>query len=194
VVVIITVLAALAIPAILERMRDRRTQQAAQEVAALYRSARMRATARGSAVLVRFDAGVDSGRIDVIESIMGAAAVDPACAQLPGAGCTTADWDSATETQRITQFAPGIRGEFQHVQIGMRKPDGTVRANVDICFSPLGSSFVREAFVGAFTTRMTGVWVADVGRYPDGAPLGLVREVVIPPNGAARLGLARHGP
>ena len=50
VVVIITALAALAVPSILRQMRDRRTRQAAEEIASVYRQARLRALGRGAAV------------------------------------------------------------------------------------------------------------------------------------------------
>ncbi|HEU5074348.1 MAG TPA: prepilin-type N-terminal cleavage/methylation domain-containing protein, partial [Polyangiaceae bacterium] len=54
VVVIIGLLAALATPAITDQMRDRRANQASQELANFYRGARMRALGRGSSVLVRY--------------------------------------------------------------------------------------------------------------------------------------------
>ena len=47
VVVMITVLATLAIPLVTEQLRDRRTQEAAERVAGVYRDARMRAMGRG---------------------------------------------------------------------------------------------------------------------------------------------------
>lgn len=198
VVVIIGVLATLAIPALSERMRDRRAQQAALEVATLYRNARTRALARGAAVMVRFDSTVDSGsgRIEVRESIQGntVAGAAAGCAPLPGGGCNAAlnQWDDgATTNQVLTAFEPGIRSEFQNVVIRMRGAIAGPPAelsNFDVCFSPVGSAFVRTNTAAAFS-RMTSVAVADVGRVVGANPLGLQREVVIPPTGAARLGL-----
>jgi prepilin-type N-terminal cleavage/methylation domain-containing protein len=196
VVVIIGTLAALAMPAISGQMRDRRAQQAAQDVATLYRNARTRALARGAAVLVRFDGGVDSGggRIEVRESIQAAEAADADanCAPLPGAGCNSTLWGAADATnQMLTSLEPGLRGEYENVVVSMAASIGGAPAatpQLDVCFSSVGSAFIRAASSGAFS-RMTGVAVATVGRRHDGTPLGLQREVVIPPNGAARLGL-----
>jgi prepilin-type N-terminal cleavage/methylation domain-containing protein len=61
VVLIIGILASIALPSMLQRFRERRSAEAAQRVAALYRGARMRAMGRGSAVLVRYD---EAGMID----------------------------------------------------------------------------------------------------------------------------------
>ncbi|HMR09923.1 MAG TPA: prepilin-type N-terminal cleavage/methylation domain-containing protein, partial [Polyangiaceae bacterium] len=74
VVIIIAVLAVLAIPSVLNTLRDRRVQNAALEVGALYRNARMRAMARGGAVLVRFDGtATPQGRVQLREALRGQA-------------------------------------------------------------------------------------------------------------------------
>lgn len=196
VVVIVAVLATLAFPALSERMRDRRAQQAALEVATLYRNARTRALARGAAVLVHFDGAVDSGsgRVEVRESIQGTTP-DPNCAPLPGAGCngSASQWaDGAATNQLLTELEPGHRAEFHDVVIRMRGaiagPPADIGGTFDVCFSPIGSAFVRTDGAGAFS-RMTGVAIATVGRRIAAADVGLQRQVVIPPTGAARLGL-----
>src|SRR5688572_2277518 len=69
VVVIIAIVAALAMPSITSRLRERRVQQAAQTVAQIYSTARMRAMGRGAAVLVRYTAG----EFQIREAIRGAA-------------------------------------------------------------------------------------------------------------------------
>ena len=73
VVIIISVLAAIAIPQITTRMRDRRTQAAAQEVSTIYRNARLRALGRGSAVLVRYTTTDTRGTLEVREAVGGTA-------------------------------------------------------------------------------------------------------------------------
>ncbi|HEY3668813.1 MAG TPA: prepilin-type N-terminal cleavage/methylation domain-containing protein, partial [Polyangiaceae bacterium] len=58
VVVIIGLLAAISLPQVVQRMRNRRGTQAVQTVAMMYRNARLRAMGRGFAVLVKYTAGV----------------------------------------------------------------------------------------------------------------------------------------
>jgi prepilin-type N-terminal cleavage/methylation domain-containing protein len=53
VVVIIGVFAVLALPSMVFRLRDRKTSAVGQQLATMYRTARMRAIGRGSTVLVR---------------------------------------------------------------------------------------------------------------------------------------------
>ncbi len=63
VVVIIGILATIAVPQIASRMRERRTNQTAQQIALLYRNARLRAMGRGFAVLVNYDAATGAFRV-----------------------------------------------------------------------------------------------------------------------------------
>lgn len=193
VVIIIAVLAVLAIPSITERMRDRRTQQAAHEVVSLYRNARLRAMGRGAAVLVRFfrTGASTQGRIEVWEAIQGASASGADCAPLPGGSCL--DWD-AGESRRITLFDPNIRAEYAGVQLQADGPPAD-QDQMDICFTPLGSTFVRFSFDAenpadsAPFTRLAGVPSIGVRRVLDGDQIGIARTVIIPPNGASRLAL-----
>jgi prepilin-type N-terminal cleavage/methylation domain-containing protein len=193
VVVIISVLAALAIPSITSRMRDRRTQQAAQEIVNLYRTARMRAMGRGSAVLVRFDTTAPAGRFQVLEAVRGAtpdpsgaATTDPACQRLPVSSCLLTNWTAgASNNQLIGSFDPAARGDFAGVSVQMAGPGaaGAV-SELDVCFTPLGRTFVRSGIRSPFAA-LQGVPVASVTR-----GVGLTRQVMILPNGHARLGVA----
>ncbi|HSC85960.1 MAG TPA: prepilin-type N-terminal cleavage/methylation domain-containing protein, partial [Polyangiaceae bacterium] len=69
VVLIITILAVIAVPGISRQLANRRARTSADFIATLYRNARLRAMARGSAVLVRFDAA--TSRYEVREAIWG---------------------------------------------------------------------------------------------------------------------------
>src|SRR5512142_2995898 len=105
VVVIITALSALAIPSILRQMRDRRTRQAAEEVASVYRQARLRALGRGSAVLVRYTR--TTGTYQTLEAVIGPGTGAPAmagCVQLPVASCINTDW-AGTNTQQVSTWS-----------------------------------------------------------------------------------------
>ncbi len=201
VVIIIAVLATLAIPSISQRMRDRRVRQVAEEVATLYRNARMRAMGRGSAVLVRFNPGTSgSGRIEIREAIEGSTAVarggDAKCAPLPTSGCLTNTWANAgsgslADNQQVTFFEPGIRSEFANIEIVMAGPStasGT-QTQMDVCFTPLGSAYIRFSASSPFQ-RMVGVPVATISRHDENdAQVGLARSVMILPNGTSRLAL-----
>jgi prepilin-type N-terminal cleavage/methylation domain-containing protein len=182
VVVIISVLAVLAVPSVTERMRERRSSQAAQEISTLYRNARMRALGRGSAVLVRYQ----NAGFRVLEAVEGTAAAvarggSVACQPLPTSGCVSNDWGPTGTFRVVSEFNPAIRGEFKDVTTTVRNVEDEMATYLDVCFSPLGRSFSRTAS-GVPLTPMTGVVSVSVKR-----PTGLERTVVVLPNGIARL-------
>ena len=175
VVVIIGILASLAVPQIVERLRERRANQAAQEIALMYRNARMRAVGQGFAVLVRYNA---TG-FEVRQALPPAAG---ACTlQLPPS-CTTNLWlTPGTDYRVIDAFnANNYPGVTEAVTAGT----GAVTA-LDLCFSPRGRTFSRTnpANVLNPTAGMTDVAVSRT------AVPGKIRRVSILPNGMARLAL-----
>jgi type IV fimbrial biogenesis protein FimT len=188
VVIMVGVIAALGIPSIAAQLRDRRTNQAAHEVALLYRQARSLAMGRGGAVLVRFD-GAAGGRIEVREAIDEQTG---RCVNLPATSCGTANWDAAaTKSNRlIAAFDVSNSGVYSSVKMAFFQADGTgAGTSVDVCFSPLGRPFRRLAFLGAFTP-MNDVPYIQVNRV-DAAnkPEGITRTVLVLPNGTSRLAL-----
>jgi type II secretory pathway pseudopilin PulG len=189
VVIIIGVLAVLAVPSIAAQLRDRRTNQAAHEVALLYRQARSLAMGRGSAVLVRFD-GAANGRIEVRESMDS----DPKhCLSLPATSCSAANWDAASPLNRlVSTFDVNNDGRYQNVKLAFFQANSTAAGNrVDVCFSPLGRPFRRFDFAGAFVP-MTEVPYLEVNRYSSAATPeveGITRTVLVLPNGTSRLAL-----
>lgn len=187
VVILIGVLAALGVPSIATQLRDRRTNQAAHEVALLYRQARSLAMGRGAAVLVRFD-GSANGRIEVRESMD----PDPGhCLSLPAASCSAANWNAASPLNRlVSSFDVNNNGPYANVRMKFLQADGAAAGNaVEICFSPLGRAFRRFSFTGAFAP-MTEVPYLEVNRV-DAAnnPEGITRTVLVLPNGTSRLSL-----
>lgn len=203
VVVIIGVLAVIAIPSMVSRLRDRRVHQAGEEIATLYRNARLQAMGRGSAVLVRFArTGADSpeGRFEVREAVWGTntpsgTASDVGCQRLPSASCTlntagaAQSWvtvDPATDDNRlIDAFRPV--GVYTDVRVTITDPAGTATLDtLDVCFTPMGRSFSRATPGGTFVP-LVGVQRVNVGRYPGGTRVGIERKVAILPNGVARI-------
>ena len=188
VVILIGVLAALGIPSIATQLRDRRTNQAAHEVALLYRQARSLAMGRGSAVLVRFD-GAANGRIEVRESM------DPDpnhCLTLPATSCSAANWNAASPLNRLVASfdVTAADGPYQRVKLAFFQASGTSAGNaVEVCFSPLGRPYRRFAFTGAFVP-MTEVPYLEVNRVDAANQVeGITRTVLVLPNGTSRLSL-----
>ena len=184
VVLIIGITAALATPSMTTQIRERRSRDVAQRIAQLYSGARMRALGRGAAVLVRYRA--DTG-FTVLESIQGTAAAtaqnatSATCAAQPGLGCLANNWADANVSRLVSELAPS-----SEMTVTAKNPAATLVTQMDICFTPMGRSFV--SFDGtAPTTAMVGAATVDVQR--TGSGTGLLRTVAILPNGMARLGL-----
>jgi type IV fimbrial biogenesis protein FimT len=183
VVIIIAVVAALSIPNITRRMQERRASEAAQRVALMYQTARARAMGRGTAVLVRYSQPTVQGALEMMEAQRGIG-VGAGCQTLPVSSCTDTNWDVAglQQFRSITRLDLGTRAEYERVQINMFDK-GTSRTFLDMCFTPMGRTFVRRAAGLQFET-MSGVYEARVTR-PGTA--SRTRSVLVLPNGAARL-------
>ncbi len=192
VVVIITLLAAIAVPGISRQLANRRARGSADFIASLYRNARLRAMARGSAVLVRYTAS--SSTYEVREAIFGTTTTvnsrnvktnlrnDDTCAQLPVSSCTATLWGAAdTGNQLLETFRADGQGQ---IVVTMQNPNAptTDLASLDVCFTPTGKTY--SAATGNALTPLVGVARASV-KLATG--VGLVRQVVIPSNGVARV-------
>jgi prepilin-type N-terminal cleavage/methylation domain-containing protein len=181
VVVIISVFSALATPAIVKQLRDRKLVEAGQQIAGVYRQARMRAMGRGSAVLVRFG----SGTYSVFEAQMGSRQSNPACAALPFSSCVNNTWSLADQRRLVDGYRPAAAGMMKDMVLGMlggSTGDSAVAA-LDVCFTPMGRVFARESNKDEDPFQpMVNAYLATV----TAASLGRERRVVILPNGTAR--------
>lgn len=178
VVVIIGILAAIAVPQVATRMRERRTNQAAQQIALLYRNARLRAMGRGFAVLVNYNSG--TGTFRVLETLP-AGGLQDCVPRLPPT-CTNTDWATGTATRVVDTFTPtGTTGVAVSVTT---QPANVTASNLDLCFTPRGRTFSRLIAANALAP-MTGVIDITVGQ---AAPM-LQRHINVLPNGMARLSL-----
>jgi prepilin-type N-terminal cleavage/methylation domain-containing protein len=197
-VVIITIISAIALPVLGNGMKDRRTRHAAEEIARVFREARMRAIGRGSAVLVHYVGGDTIQSFEVREAIAGPSPFnsgDATCSLLPATSCSTAKWTNAAtpgtlgsqnlETYTI-DFAAGTK-------VILELP-GSASAVTDysVCFTPLGRTLATQLTPPDFATSsqpMTSVPTFRVYRTLPGdtARVGLERRVVLLPNGQARL-------
>ncbi len=185
VVLIIAVLALIAVPSVSVRLKERRSQEVAQRVTSFYRTARMRAMGRGSAVLVRFA----SGRVEVREARVGNAAADAQCAPLPSNSCLNTTWDPANADNQRVAGEIIDPAHYPGVKIDAYTPAGAVvpalTANLDVCFTPMGRTFFRTNPASTFLP-LTGTAAVNVYRTATG---GAVRRVLLLPNGSARLAL-----
>jgi len=192
VVVIIAVVAALTIPNITRRMKERRAGEAAQKVALLFQQARTQAMGRGSAVLVRYTQPLGRAMIELREAQRGTG-VAAGCEALPMPSCTNTAWnnvDAPLQQYRVlTSLDLTRHAEYEEVSIDMFDAANVQAAFVDICFTPMGRTFVRTSDALAFGP-LTGIFRAEVMR---GGVSGLIRDVLILPNGVARV-TARERP
>ena len=182
VVVIIGILAAIALPQITDRLRERRASQAAQQIALMYRNARLRAMGRGSSVLVSYAAA--SG-FRVLEALP----PDNNCTlpRLP-LSCTNTNWNVPAATREVEHFDPaasGATGLYAGVILAITaKPAGTPAPTLDTCFSPHGRTFSRLSGANPLAP-MVGTFDISVSRGSN----NLQRHVSVLPSGMARLAL-----
>lgn len=191
VVVIIGIFASLALPSVVNQLRERKSANVAQQITQFYRTARMRAAGRGSAVLVRYDK-TDKKLIAMREAIAGADAINT-CSLSPISSCTTpaGRWDDPTRYRTLDEIYPfdNTAGKpYELTRMDLLNSTNAVRTNVDICFTPGGRAFYRENFAIGFT-QLDFVPSVKVWSEKDGKQLGPDRFVYVLPNGIARVGL-----
>jgi type IV fimbrial biogenesis protein FimT len=143
-------------------------------------------------VLFRYD-GTNRGRVEMREALRGTG--NATCPTLPSSSCTLSSWTAGnTDNQLVTGFDPAATGLYEGVRIDVNGApgggNGGDQAWMDVCFTPLGRPFVRYAANAAFQP-LRGVPVANVSRLDaDSTTIGLIRTVMMLPNGAARVGTA----
>lgn len=192
VVVIISIFAALAIPQITRQMRDRRVHEAAQRVALTYQQARLRAMGQGGAVVVRYTPGSASqGRFEVLEALTPAVGLQK-CGLVPAVSCTSPAnrWETLGFQRPISDTDFAITPGLDNVFTELTTDAGAAASVMDVCFTPLGRSFVRYTTGGTWAA-LQGVPRIVVHRKQGaaGAVLGLSRRILVLPTGIARLEL-----
>lgn len=180
---IIGILAAIALPQIAGRLRERRADQAAQQIALTFRNARLRALGQGSSVLVSYTVASGFRVLEALPSL-----TNCTLPRLP-LSCSNMTWNLATTTREVEHFDPsassGATGLYQGLTLAITaQPSGTTATTLDICFSPRGRSYTRLSTANPLLP-MTGIFDIQIGR---GANT-LQRHVSVLPNGMARLAL-----
>jgi type II secretion system protein H len=186
VVIIISVVAVMAAPSMLNAQKDRRAFQAAADIAALVREARARSFGKGAAVLVRIDApggSAQRGKVTIRDD------ADPVTGNPRVGGCRGTDWTTApiAETYQITEDDIEATGDT---------------AVALICFAPSGRSYMITG-AALSETQVPGApsmsealeamalapetFAIQVERKVSGTSTGLRRRVLLSPAGAARV-------
>jgi prepilin-type N-terminal cleavage/methylation domain-containing protein len=192
VVIIITVVSALAIPSVSRQLRDRRTFEMAQRIAQVYHGARMRAMGRGSAVMVRFRKSGTQVYYTVLEAQRGVTdsptgTSNAACAALPIPSCLTPNWDSATATdyRRVSELKFDGGADYDSVNAVMLNSLNANAGTLDICFTPMGRAFSKTT---GTLSQLTEAYRATVFRGTSTTSgIGRNYQVLILPTGAARV-------
>jgi prepilin-type N-terminal cleavage/methylation domain-containing protein len=178
VVVIIGILAAIALPQVTERMRERRASQAAQTVALMYRNARLRALGRGFAVLVTYVSGTGF-QVEETKTPDGA---NPTCTPRLPLTCLNTHWDSPANWTLVDSFNPETYGGLTASVTD--STTGQATTSLDMCFSPRGQAYSRTVSANTLAPATDMVNIA----FTRGGT-SLTRNVSLLPNGMARLAL-----
>ncbi|MEN9578596.1 MAG: hypothetical protein RJA70_1605 [Pseudomonadota bacterium] len=194
VVILITVLTAIALPLVTQQLRDRKVHEAAIQVSDLYRIARTRAMGRGSAVLVRFTPGTRGAytMLEARRSIQTAAADDSGatCGDLSIPSCTQVNWNgtAGSDFQVVTGFDPAAVVEDAPISVTMANDGDTAITNLDVCYTPMGRTFTRTDATQPLMP-LNNAYTAEVFRSAGGTRLGREHRVLVLPNGTSRLTL-----
>lgn len=175
-VVIIGILTALATPAIIGVLRDRRANSDTMTIAEVYRFARNRSMGRGAATLVRYSAN----GWEVFESIVDAG---PPAVNLPTSSCLNTDWTAGGNNRRVSTWSGPVEDDMEVLYYD---PSGANQTDVEVCFTPRGRTYI--AGVGDPLEPMDGVAYFTTQRLPTTENQRL-RTVYIAPNGVARIQL-----
>jgi prepilin-type N-terminal cleavage/methylation domain-containing protein len=190
VVIIIGILATIAVPGAANRFRENRSQRAANEIATLYRNARMRAMGRGAAVLVQWNAATES--FTVFEAVQGGTNAD--CAPQPASQCRNPldRWLPGRSPgplfQSLGTFSADSLGDHTttvDIEGGTSPAQGL--PSYSVCFSPMGAAFASAADISTnagLLQPMNGVPVVRVART---SGTGLARRILFLPNGTSRV-------
>jgi hypothetical protein len=129
-----------------------------------------------------------AGSIELREAVRGGA-VTNAASYMPVSSCTLTAWNAAdlatatgfTASRRVSQYFVPSGGDAGTATIATSAP------SLSVCFTPMGRAFLSTD-LGATWAPLTTVPFAEVSRLSaEGNALGMVRRVMLLPNGAARL-------
>ncbi len=203
VIILIGILAALAIPSMMEQTIDRHVYSDALAINDLVREARTHAIGRGGAVMLAMTtAGGTPGTYTAYEAVQ----PNPQLGgvnSLPLSSCKSpTNWAlndaSAGAAQSASQFRQVQLSTYETTNgISTRifsTASGTlaVTTTAYLCFTPLGRTYVVDggditAGMFANASPMVETLQIEVARRSGANIVGIVRSVLVPPNGVTRL-------
>ncbi len=208
VVIVVSILAALATPSMIRARDDRHAYNNAMQVAQMLRGARLRAIGRGGAVAVYMTSNgtTDRGTFQVYEAVTanpipGSAPSSDATNRTPLGSCLTPDWTTDMPTgARLPldgfnyNYNLDVDIDFQttlklNYVNRLGTPSNAGVPAVWLCFTPVGRTYVSAAATPAFNAGDSFIDL-DICMSRGGAcgsGLGLQRHVLVPPAGVARL-------
>ena len=183
VVIIIMVAVAIAVPTLSSAFAERRTAEAALETVRVARRGRSEANGSGVAYLLRFN--------DAFEAPLGGIRLFRGNTS----GCNSTDWtainaidaECAGNEYCVDQvFMPTYQRGASEVRVTVTGMAGIV----DLCFEPSGGMRWRNGAGAAFNATIAGLNGGvqyEFTRLAGGAPQGVVRQVIFPFGGDARI-------
>ena len=187
VVTIIALFAAIAAPSVIHLLRDQRTVKTANQVLGLYREARGRAIGRGAAVMVQFKDNGDilppnpPGPLFTVREAIDASG-------LPNPHCTAANWVDlySVGAGRTNGDLSSTVHLYQNSQTyNDAAPPPPLGIN-QLCFTPNGRSFTRNALAGSFTPLVARTTISFERNEPGSGPTGIRRLVFVNVDGTSR--------
>jgi Tfp pilus assembly protein FimT len=201
VVILIGVLAAMALPSMIGLNIDEHVYGDANSLNDLFREARTHAIGRGGAVMVAMDSA--AGTYTAYEAVQPNPQLGGANS-LPLSSCgSPTNWSLNTTAAGTAQNAQ----QFRQVNLaGTYETTNNISATIYststgtlspittayVCFTPLGRTYLLEGGAiqaGMFNaaTPMSAALQIEVARRVAGNPAGIVRSVLVPPNGVTRM-------
>jgi prepilin-type N-terminal cleavage/methylation domain-containing protein len=211
VVVIIGLMAALAVPSMRIATFDRHAFDDAGYIMQLFRAARTRSIARGSAVLVYMhsSAQTDRGTFMMYEAVQGPApangAPNPNAALMAGApvgACKLPTvWPNlpvagATDPSPTVRFVDGVNlngtpevdADIEtKIEVPPSNPVSTQVTTQFLCYTPLGRSYAAQTSPPVFAAANLNPIEVLVQRFAAGGSTTGGRSVIVLPNGSARI-------
>lgn len=198
VVVIISVMAALAGPSMMNALGDYRARDLTGQIVNVYNGARARATGTGRAQLVRFTAAANGGQGGLIAyEGNNSSCVASNWTAIVAAGCATGTGFCTDQLNPATRQLPD-----EVMQLSMRttgNADTWAETDADTCYEPNGITFWRAgAAVGAgllmssenggSNGTLRGGFLIRVQRLSsDNTPISVDRQLTVPLGATARV-------
>ncbi|MGH7281574.1 MAG: pilus assembly FimT family protein [Polyangiaceae bacterium] len=202
VIILIGILAAIALPSMLEQTIDRHVYSDALALNDLVREARTHAIGRGGAVMLAMTtAGGTPGTFTAYEAVQpNPQGTGPN--SVPLSSCKSPTNWTLTDPTSAAQSA----SQFQELKLGSYETTNGISTRIFstatgalavtptayLCFTPLGRTYVVDGgniTAGMFANAgpMTETLQIEVARRSGASIVGIVRSVLIPPNGVTRI-------